>query len=200
MAEKLAQVEGRGVLGPTWRRGYLNQPSAVSARFASTMDRQHAFANAPGPIKDYFRKLRDFETRYKIKEENMWNMDENGSTLGTANRAGVIARAGRRPPRATHDGTCELISVIECCGARSKMLVQMVAFKGSAHYRGWYTGVAKNTPGHFAYSTKGYSTSEIGLEWLRNFNAKATPRHSTEYRLLVDGHRSHYSFPFCEHA
>ena len=43
----------------------------------------------------------------------MWNMDEKGFILGTANRAKVIARAGRRPPRTTHDGTRELITVIE---------------------------------------------------------------------------------------
>ena len=132
MAEKLAQVEGRGILGPTWRRGHLNQPSAVSARFASTMDRQRASAIAPGPIKDYFRKLRDVAIRYKIKEENTWNMDEKGFTHGTASRAKVIARAGRRPPRATHDGTRQFITVIECCGARLKMLVPMFVFKGPA--------------------------------------------------------------------
>ena len=59
MAEKLTQEEGRDGLGPTRLRGYLNRHPAISARFASTMDSQCAFANAPGPTKDYFRKLRD---------------------------------------------------------------------------------------------------------------------------------------------
>ena len=52
------------------------------------------------------------------------------------------------------------------------MLVPMVVFKSSAYCRGWYSVVTEDTPGHFAYSPKGYSTSEIGLEWLRNFNAE----------------------------
>ena len=47
------------------------------------------------------------------------------------------------------------------------MLVPMVVFKSSAYYRGRYSVVTKDTPGHFAYSPKGYSTSEIGLEWLQ---------------------------------
>ena len=82
-----------------------------------------------------------------------------------------------------------------------KMLVPIVVFKGSAHYHGWYSEVIKGTLGHFTYSPKGYSTSEIGLEWLRKFNAETTPTHSTEYRLLLlDGHRSHYNLPFCEYA
>ena len=48
----------------------------------------------------------------------MWNVDEKGLKLGTANRAKVVARAAR-----------ELITAIECCGARHKMLAPMVVFK-----------------------------------------------------------------------
>ena len=33
----------------------------------------------------------------------------------------------------------------------------------------------KDTSGHSAYRPKGCSTSEVGLEWLRNFNAETTP-------------------------
>ena len=115
--------------------------------------------------------------------------------------AKVIAHAGRRSPQATYDGTRELITVIECCGARLKMLVPVVVFKGSAHYRGWYPEVTKDTPDHFSNSPKGYSTSEIGLEWLQKFNAETTPTPSTEYQLLLlDGHRSRYNLPFCEYT
>ena len=69
------------------------------------MDSQRAFANHPGPIKDYFKKLQAVIAKYRIQDENMWNMDEKGFTLGTENKAKVMAREGRRPPRTTHDGT-----------------------------------------------------------------------------------------------
>ena len=103
--QKISQEEGWGSLGPAWLRGCLNRHSAVPARFASTMDRQRAFANAPGPIEDYFQKLRDNIIYCKIKKENMRNMGEKGFTLDTANHAKVIAFAGRHPPQAIHDGT-----------------------------------------------------------------------------------------------
>ena len=74
-------------------------------------------------------------------------MGKGSQLVLPANRAKAIVR--------THDGTCELITVIECCGARLKMLVPIAAFKR------WYK---EDVPGHFAYSPKGYSTSEIGLE------------------------------------
>ena len=82
------------------------------------MDRQRAFANHPGPIKDYFKKLQAVIAKYQIRNENMWNMDEKGFILGKANRAKVMAHVGRQPPRTTHDGTHELITIIEVCGAK----------------------------------------------------------------------------------
>ena len=128
------------------------------------MDRQHAFANHPGPIKDYFKKLQAVIAKYRIRDENMWNMDEKGFILGKANRAKVMACAGRLPPRTTHDGTRELITVIEACGAKQGMLPPMVVFKGTAHYKGWYTEATEETHAYFAYSPKGYTTDEIGLQ------------------------------------
>ena len=71
-------------VGPTWLRGFLNRNPAISARYSSPMDRQRALANHPGPIKDYFKKLKAVILKYRIQEENMWNMDEKGFTLGIA--------------------------------------------------------------------------------------------------------------------
>ena len=39
-------------LGQTWLRGLLNRYPAVSSRFSTPLDRQRAFANLTGPIKD----------------------------------------------------------------------------------------------------------------------------------------------------
>ena len=168
------------------------------------MDRQRAFANHPGPIKDYFKKLQAVIAKYQIRDENMWNMDEKGFILGKANRAKVMARAGRQPPRTTHDGTRELITAIEACGAKQGMLPPMVVFKGTAHYRGWYTEVTEETHAYFAYSPKGYTTDEIRLQWLQKFDAQTRTELAgppLEYRPPTpDGHRSHHNPRFREYA
>ena len=67
-------------------------------------------AGSPGPIIDYFNKLKKVLKEYNFLPENIYNMDEKGSTL---NRTKVFCRAGRRPPQVTQDGTRELITVIE---------------------------------------------------------------------------------------
>ena len=183
------------VLGRNWLRGFLNRHPNVSARYSTPMDHQRAFANHPGPIKDYFKKLKAVISKYQIQEENMWNMDEKGFILGTASGAKVIARAGRWPPRTTHDGMRELITVIVTCGAKRVMLPPMVVFKGTSHYKGWYSEVTDGKPAYFAYSPKGYTTDEIGLDWLhklmptpgRKLPAAPTPatQNTVFYYLMV---------------
>ena len=83
------------------------------------------------------------------------------------------------------------------------MLPPMVVFKGTAHYKGWYTKVTEEKHAYFAYSPKGYTTDEIGLEWLKKFDTLTKTELAGptlgEYRLLLlDGHRSHYNLCFCE--
>ena len=115
-----------------------------------------------------------------------------------------MAHAGWQPPRTTHDGTRELITVIEACGAKQGMLPPMVVFKGTAYYKGWYTEVTEDTHAYFAYSPKGYTTDEIGLQWLQKFDAQTRTELASpplEYRLLIlDGHCSHYNLRFYEYT
>ena len=65
---------------------------------------------SPGPIIDYFNKLKKVLKEYSFLPENIYNIDEKGFM---SNRTKVICRAGRRPPQVTQDGTRELITVIE---------------------------------------------------------------------------------------
>ena len=68
-------------------------------------------------------------------------------------------QTGQRPlhvqvggPHGPHDGTRELITMIEACGEKRVMLPPMVVFKGTVHYKGLYTEVTEEK---HAYSPKG---------------------------------------------
>ena len=101
------------------------------------------------------------------------------------------------------------------------MLSPMVVFKGAAHYRGWYTEVTDEKHAYFTYSPKGmnlihiyqfypanssvipkgYTTDEIGLDWLKKIDAHTRPTEVAECRLLLlDGHHFHYNLHFGEYA
>ena len=122
LAEKNAEQMGdpnRAKLGESWLQKFLDRHPKVSSKFGSNLDRQRALAGSPGPIIDYFNKLKKVLKKYNFLPENIYNMDEKGFMLGMSNRAKVICRAGRRPPRVTQDGARELITVIETvCAAQ----------------------------------------------------------------------------------
>ena len=51
------------------------------------------------------------------------------------------------------------------------------------------------------YSVKGWTDNEIGVTWLKIFDAQTKAKVNGEWRLLlVDGHTSHYSLEFLEYA
>ena len=176
-------------------------------KFRTNLDRQRALAGSPGPIIDYFNKLKGVLKEYNnFLPKDIYNMDEKGFILGMPNRAKVVCRAGRRPPRVAQDGTRELITVIETVCAASFVLLPMVIYKGAAHwhYRGWHTKLEEaegDAVANFAYSPKGYTTNELGMVWLQHFDTWARDRASGKLRPpLLDGHPSHYNLPFCRYA
>ena len=164
LAEKNAEQMGDpklAKLGKTWLQRCLNRHPNVSSKFGSNLDRQRGLAGNPGPIIDYFRKLKKALKQYNFLPENIYNMDEKGFILGTSSRAKVICRAGRRPPRVMQDGTRKLITVIEtiCVSTAAQFILPpMVIYKGAAHYQGWYTKLGEeegDVDAIFAYSPKG---------------------------------------------
>jgi hypothetical protein len=51
--------------------------------------------------------------------------------------------------------------------------------------------------GRLGYSKKGYSTGEIGAEWIKHFHEQTKRKARGRYRLLlVDGHNSHFTYEF----
>lgn len=51
------------------------------------------------------------------------------------------------------------------------MLPPMVVFRGAAHCKDWYTEVTDEGRACFTCSPKGYTTRNIGLDWLKKFDA-----------------------------
>ena len=76
--------------------------------------------------------------KYKFLPYNIYDTDEKGFLLGMSNRAKVIARRGRGPPRETEDGSREWITVVLTCCANNTMLPPMVIYQGKGLYHVWF--------------------------------------------------------------
>ena len=131
-------------------------------------------------------------------------MDEKVFLLGMSNRAKVIVRRGRGPPRETEDGLRERITVVETCCANNTMFPPMVIYQGKGLYRGWFDADDEyvDRTAIFAHSDKGFTTNELATRWLVDyFDAWTRDAADGPQRLLIlDGHRTHYSIDFVRSA
>jgi len=102
-------------LGKRWIYNFLNRNPDLAAKYGTQLDRQHAYASNLRSLRDYYRKLLRLIQKHGLLPQDIFNMDERGFIIGRSAGAKVICRAGRRPPRVTHDGTREMLTAIECC-------------------------------------------------------------------------------------
>jgi hypothetical protein len=130
----------------------------------------------------------------------MYNMDEKGFIIGYSAKAKVICCARRRNPRVTQDGKREMLTVVECCGAGMVMLPSFVTYKGSAHCMGWHSQT--NDPkAVFTSSDNGWMDNELALEWIKHFDKHSRWHAGRDTRIIfLDGHGSHLTLEFCQHA
>jgi len=98
-------------------------------------------------------------------------MDEKRFLLGQALRVKVIVRRRQRNSRCCQDGNREMVTVIETVSADGRVLPPMFIYKGSAHLMGWHAAVQNEEKATFAWSSKGWTDRELGLELVEpNFN------------------------------
>ena len=74
-------------LGKTWLQNFRNRHPKVSSKFGSNLDRQRALAGSPGPIIDYFSKLKKVLMEYNFLSESVCDVGGGGFVLGVLNCA-----------------------------------------------------------------------------------------------------------------
>ena len=94
-------------------------------------------------------------------------MYEKGFLLGMVLKVNVICSRSTKNPRHSPDGNRELVTVIECVSAAGEVLY---IYRGSVHLMVWHAEVVAKKTATFAWTPKGWTDRELGLEWLeRNF-------------------------------
>lgn len=64
-----------------------------------------------------------------------------------------------------------MVTVIEVISADGRVLPPMYVYKGAKHLMGWHAGVETKNLATFAWSPKGWTDNELGLEWVdKNFD------------------------------
>lgn len=90
--------------------------------------------------------------------------------MGQTTRVKVICKREKKHTRKNQDGNREMITVIATVSAGGVVLPPVVIYKGVAHYEGWTALVKEGDKAYFAVSDKGWTSRELGLDYLvQNF-------------------------------
>jgi hypothetical protein len=106
-------------------------------------------------------------------------------------------RRGR--PKAIQPGNREWVTVIAAINAAGWSVPPFLIFAGKYHLSAWYEEAEILCDWAYAVSDNGWTNNELGVKWLKHFNAYTKACIVGARRLLIlDGHESYYSLEFQE--
>ena len=136
-------------------------------------------------------------------------MDEKGFMIGTLQASKRYFTASeaksKRLKGAGQDGSREWVTIIGSICQDGQPLPPAIIYAAATnnHQDSWYEDLSTDQPvGHFITSQNGWTTDDIGYEWLTtifNRHTREKARNGRDYRLLyLDGHSSHLNMRFIE--
>ncbi|KIJ17303.1 hypothetical protein PAXINDRAFT_162195 [Paxillus involutus ATCC 200175] len=132
-----------------------------------------------------FQRAVETVKKFDIKQHNTYGVDEMGCQPAGGEREYVIGAWKTGPQYQQRSGSRENITNIVTICTDGTATSPAVIFKEL----------------RLGYSKKGWTTGEIGVTWIQEFDKQTSQKASGKYHLLlVDGHNSHYTRGFLDEA
>jgi hypothetical protein len=200
MANKLLAARSAGQVGQKWPANFVKRTDRLTTRFNRAYDRQRALCEDPVLIRGWFELVEETKTKYGICDEDVYNFDEAGFMMGKITTQLVVTGSERRGrPKSIQPGDREWVTVIAAINAAGWSVPPFLIFAGKYHLSAWYEEAEIPRDWAFGVSDNGWTNNELGVDWLKHFNAYTKARTVGARRLLIlDGHESHHSLEFQE--
>ena len=96
-------------------------------------------------------------------------------------------------------GNREWTTAIEGINASGWAIPPFIILAGKVHQSNWYRDLPADWV--IAVSNNGWTTDQLGFEWIKHFNTHTESRTKGVYRLLIlDGHNSHATPEFDQYC
>ncbi|EFQ84978.1 hypothetical protein PTT_20237 [Pyrenophora teres f. teres 0-1] len=160
------------------------------------------FVNSQSKLRTKWDRKLYKETRqtYGVLDTDTYNFDETGFMMGVAATSKVITSldiVGRATT--IQPGNRDWVTTIECINASGWCLPPVVILSGKLHQASWYYHLP--TDWVVAVSDNGWTTDQLGVEWVKHFNRQTASCTQGVYRLLIlDGHGSHATPEFDQYC
>jgi hypothetical protein len=197
MATRILRMNGdHDPLGQLWITHFLTRQPRVASIVGRSIEAARAEAATPELIRAFIELFERTRVELNIRMEDIWNMDETGIALGVCTNSQVIASSRKKKAYVKAPGDREWVSIIETVSATGQMIRCLVIFKGKNLQTTWFP--SQSVPDWlYTTSENGWTSNEIGSEWLKRIFIPETDPGSGRWRLLIlDGHGSHIDIEF----
>jgi DDE superfamily endonuclease/Tc5 transposase DNA-binding domain len=198
MADLLLAERDASPVGKNWPTNFINRRSEIQSKFNRKYDYKRALCEDLVVIGEWFRLVHNVKAKYGILDEDIYNFDEASFQMGVIGSARVVTSSeARSRPKPVQPGNHEWVSIIQGVNSMGWTIPPYVIFKGEQHLSAWYEDNYLPSGSVITLSENGWTTNEIGFEWIQHFDKHTKHRTKGKYRLLIlDGHESHISVQF----
>ena len=138
------------------------------------------------------------KAKYGILDVDIYNFDETGFLMGMIHPGMVVTTSeGRGKAKLAQPGNCEWATVIQGVNAAGWAILPFIILAVRYHLASWYEEGGLPASWKIQTTDNGWTTNEVGLEWIQFFDHHTASRTQGTYPLLIlDGHESHHSTQF----
>jgi hypothetical protein len=198
MANILLRVRGAPPVGVNWASNFIKRQPELRTRWVRKYDYQRAKCEDPKVIGPWFTLVRNLKAKYGILDEDLYNFDETGFMMGVIFPGMVVTTSeGRTKAKLVQPGNREWATVIQGVNAAGWAIPPFIILAAQYHLENWYRECNLPYDWRLATTENGWTTNEVGLDWIKHFNSYTAPRTKGVFRMLIlDGYESHHSADF----
>jgi hypothetical protein len=202
MANAICQAKGGPPVGRNWTSTFIKRTPALTIKLGRTYECQRRLCETQEVIKGWFALVRNTIDKHGILPQDIYNFDETGFQLGQISTSKVVTsieKSGR--PKQIKPTGIEWVTVIQGACADGSAIPPFIIFKGKEVNNRWLCEGLPST-WMFIASPKGWTSDQIGLQWVSHFDKHTKSKTIGSKRLLIlDNHGSHTTpefTSFCE--
>jgi len=202
MADSICKARGAPPVGVNWPNTFIKRTLRLQVKLGRTYEYQRKLYEDPQIIGAWFELVRNTINKYGITLEDIYNFNEAGFQMGQISASRVVTdteRLGR--PKQVKPTNTEWVTLTQGACADGSTVPPFLVFKGKEFNHAWfYQGLPSTWA--FTVSPNGWTTDQIGLQWIRHFEKHTRLKTVGSKRLLIlDNHGSHTTpefRTFCE--
>ena len=188
-------------IGLQWISRFLSRHPELASVMTRRIDAPRIKDASLEALRKWFEELNRVMKEFGIEWRNIYNMDESGFAIGDVEATKRVINANIRQQFQAKPGRQEWVTSVECICADGTAISPLIIFRGKSLQQ-QYIPVGLNTNWVLSCNTKGWTSNEHGIQWLRLcFEPNTREKANNAPRLLIcDGHDSHITGEFIGHC